>query len=167
MQEDGVSNPRCPKTHFSDEEITEFYKPWSKALVVHVLEKSFTYPVLKRRLEAIWVKDGHIQVSNLSNEYFLVRFSSADDNQRATFKGPWKIAVNRIENHIGRTIRMDLATAEGARARYARVCVEVDLSKPLLGKYMIGERVFFVEYESLENFCHCCGFYGHKSRPDS
>ncbi|CAN1120538.1 hypothetical protein LINPERHAP2_LOCUS254 [Linum perenne] len=76
-------------------------------------------------------------------------------------------AVNRIENHIGRTIRMDLATAEGARARYARVCVEVDLSKPLLGKYMIGERVFFVEYESLENFCHCCGFYGHKSRPDS
>ncbi|CAN1853553.1 hypothetical protein LINPERHAP1_LOCUS41063 [Linum perenne] len=73
-----------------------------------------------------------------------------------------QIAVNRIGNYIGRTIRMDLATAEGARARYARICVEVDLTKPLLGKYMIGERVFFVEYESLENVCHCCGFYGHK-----
>ncbi|CAN1188053.1 hypothetical protein LINPERHAP1_LOCUS28172 [Linum perenne] len=47
------------------------------------------------------------------------------------------VAVNRIGNYIGRTIRMDLATSEGARARYARVCVEIDLSKPLLGKYMI------------------------------
>ncbi|CAN1188710.1 hypothetical protein LINPERHAP2_LOCUS39492 [Linum perenne] len=71
--------------------------------------------------------------------------------------------VNRIGNHIGRTIQMDLATSEGARARYARVCVEVDLAKPLLGKYMIGESVFFVEYESLENVCHTCGLYGHKA----
>ncbi|CAN1149571.1 hypothetical protein LINPERHAP2_LOCUS17092 [Linum perenne] len=71
--------------------------------------------------------------------------------------------VNKIGNHIDRTIQMDLATSEGARARYARVCVEVDLAKPLLGKYMIGERVFFVEYESLENVCHTCGLYGHKA----
>ncbi|CAN1193845.1 hypothetical protein LINPERHAP2_LOCUS42205 [Linum perenne] len=73
-----------------------------------------------------------------------------------------KIAVTRIGNHIGNTIRLDLATSEGARARYARVCVEVDLSKPLLGKYMIGERVFYVEYECLENICYTCGMYGHK-----
>ncbi|CAN1179261.1 hypothetical protein LINPERHAP1_LOCUS37816 [Linum perenne] len=37
---------------------------------------------------------------------------------------------------------MDLVTKEGARARYARVCVEVDLTKPLLGKYVIDNRVF-------------------------
>ncbi|CAN1165050.1 hypothetical protein LINPERPRIM_LOCUS33532 [Linum perenne] len=36
---------------------------------------------------------------------------------------------------------MDLATSEGAQARYTRVCVEVDLTKPLLGKYMIGDCV--------------------------
>ncbi|CAN1188819.1 hypothetical protein LINPERHAP2_LOCUS39561 [Linum perenne] len=202
--EDGdIGNPRCPKIRFSEEEIAAFYRPWTKALVVRVLEKSFSYPFLKRRLEQLWAKAGHIQVSDLSNEFFLVRFSSADDYQRAMLNGPWKIfdyyitvarwspdfnedephgktltwvrlpklpihffnhtAVNRIGNHIGRTIRMDLATAEGARARYARVCVEIDLSKPLLGKYMIGDRVFFVEYESLENVCHTCGHYGHKA----
>ncbi|CAN1164705.1 hypothetical protein LINPERHAP2_LOCUS25724 [Linum perenne] len=162
MQEEAVVNPRCPIVQFSDTEISEFYKPWSKALVVRVLEKSFAYPVLKRRLETIWAKAGHIQVADMSNDFFLVRFSSADDYQRAAFNGPWKIAVNRIGNHIGRTVRMDLATAEGARARYARVCVEVDLSKPLLGKYQIGDRVFLVEYESLENICFHCGIYGHK-----
>ncbi|CAN1184950.1 hypothetical protein LINPERPRIM_LOCUS39252 [Linum perenne] len=73
-----------------------------------------------------------------------------------------RTAITRIGNHIGRTVRLDLATSEGARARYARVCVDVDLSKPLLGKYMIGERVFYVEYESLENLCYTCGMYGHK-----
>ncbi|CAN1762671.1 hypothetical protein LINPERHAP1_LOCUS8480, partial [Linum perenne] len=71
-------------------------------------------------------------------------------------------AITRIGNHIGRTIRLDLATAEGAPARYARVYIEVDLSEPLLGKYMIGDRVFLVEYESLENVYFVCGKYGHK-----
>ncbi|CAN1189270.1 hypothetical protein LINPERHAP2_LOCUS39796 [Linum perenne] len=42
--------------------------------------------------------------------------------------------VTRIGNHIGLTIRLDLATSEGAMARYASVCVVVDLSKSLLGK---------------------------------
>ncbi|CAN1128761.1 hypothetical protein LINPERPRIM_LOCUS22323 [Linum perenne] len=57
---------------------------------------------------------------------------------------------------------MDLATAQGARARYARLCVKVDLSKPLLGEYMVEDRVFYVEYESLDNICFSCGMYGHK-----
>ncbi|CAN1777430.1 hypothetical protein LINPERHAP1_LOCUS14053 [Linum perenne] len=161
MQEDDAINPRCPKIRFSEEEITEFYKPWSKALVVRVLERSFAYPLLKCRLEFLWAKEGRIQVSDLSNAFFLVRFSNVDDYNRAAFKGPWKMAVTRIGNHIGRTVRLDLATSDGARARYARVCVEVDLSKPLLGKYMIGDRVFYVEYECLENICHTCGIHGH------
>ncbi|CAN1132896.1 hypothetical protein LINPERHAP2_LOCUS7322, partial [Linum perenne] len=140
-----------------------FYKPWSKALVVRVLERSFAYPLLKCRLEFLWAKEGRIQVSDLSNAFFLVRFSNVDDYNRAAFKGPWKMAVTRIGNHIGRTVRLDLATSDGARARYARVCVEVDLSKPLLGKYMIGDRVFYVEYECLENICHTCGIHGHST----
>ncbi|CAN1187053.1 hypothetical protein LINPERHAP2_LOCUS38500 [Linum perenne] len=72
------------------------------------------------------------------------------------------VAVELIGNHIGKTIRLDLATAEGARARYARVCVEIDLSKPLLGKYSIEDTVYYVEYEPLDNICYSCGLYRHK-----
>ncbi|CAN1294312.1 hypothetical protein LINPERPRIM_LOCUS22407 [Linum perenne] len=57
---------------------------------------------------------------------------------------------------------MDLATSKGARAPYTRLCVEVDLSKPLLGKYIVEDRVFYVEYESLDNICFTCEIYGHK-----
>ncbi|CAN1177541.1 hypothetical protein LINPERHAP2_LOCUS33151, partial [Linum perenne] len=73
-----------------------------------------------------------------------------------------RVAVSRIGNFIGRTVRLDLATAEGATARYARVCVEVDLSKLLLGKYIIENRVLHIEYESLENISFGCGIYGHR-----
>ncbi|CAN1218810.1 hypothetical protein LINPERPRIM_LOCUS1435 [Linum perenne] len=203
MLEDAEINPSCPKVSFSEDELRLFFRPWSKALVVKVLEKTFSFGAVKRRLETLWAKNGSIQVSDIANSFFLVRFANPDDYHHAAFNGPWKIydyyfsvgrwtpefneeepirtvltwvrlpklpihffnqlAITRIGNCIGRTVKLDLATAEGARARYARVCVEVDLSKPLLGKYMIENRTFFVEYESLENICASCGFYGHKS----
>ncbi|CAN1228706.1 hypothetical protein LINPERPRIM_LOCUS3005 [Linum perenne] len=203
MQDDQEVNPRCPRVLFSEDEIRRFYKPWSKALIVKVLERSFSFLTMKKRLESLWARSGNIQVTDAANAFFLVRFSDEDDYKRAAFGGPWKIydyyitvarwtptfneeepiksiltwvrlprlpihyfnelAVTRIGNHIGRTVRLDMATAEGARARYARVCVEVDISKPLLGKYMIDNRMFYIEYESLENICFTCGFYGHKS----
>ncbi|CAN1145751.1 hypothetical protein LINPERHAP2_LOCUS14862 [Linum perenne] len=202
MQEDSEINPRCPRVTFSEAELRTFFRPWSKALVVKVLEKNFSFGAVKRRLESLWAKNGNIQVSDIANSFFLVRFEHPKDYQCAAFRGPWKIydyyisvglwtpefnkeeplktiltwvrlpklpihffnqlAVTRIGNCIGKTVRLDLATSEGARAKYARVCVEVDLSKPLLGKYMIDNRTFLVEYESLENICTSCGFYGHK-----
>ncbi|CAN1146163.1 hypothetical protein LINPERHAP2_LOCUS15091, partial [Linum perenne] len=70
--------------------------------------------------------------------------------------------VSRISNYIGRTARLDLATQEGVRARYVGVCVEVDLSKPLLRKYVIDDRTFHVEYENLENISFFCGLYGNQ-----
>ncbi|CAN1163183.1 hypothetical protein LINPERHAP1_LOCUS28482 [Linum perenne] len=197
-----VNNPRCPRIPFSDEEVKAFYKPWSKALVVKVLEKSFSFLAMKRRLEFLWARAGSIQVADMSNNFFLVRFSNENDYNTTAFRGPWKIydyyiavsqwspafneeehirsiltwvrlpklpihyfnsvAVSRIGNFIGKTVRLDLATEEGSRSRYARVCVELDLTKPLLGKYKIEDRVFKIEYESLENVFFDCGGYGHE-----
>ncbi|CAN0876794.1 hypothetical protein LINGRAHAP2_LOCUS11500, partial [Linum grandiflorum] len=73
------------------------------------------------------------------------------------------VAVSRIGNSIGRVVCLDLATAEGARGRFARLCVEVDLSKPLLGKYILEDRIYYIEYESLEHICPLCGWYGHNN----
>ncbi|CAN1163739.1 hypothetical protein LINPERHAP1_LOCUS28754 [Linum perenne] len=191
MMDNQEANPRCPRIAFTDEEIKTFCKPWSKALVVKVLKKSFSFLAVKRRLEFLWARSGPIQVSDLDNSLFLVRFAQENDYKAAAFGGPWKIydfyiavaqwspsfseedpfkmiltlarlpklpiqyfnqvAVERIGNYIGKTVRLDLATAEGARGRYARVCVEVDILKPLLGKYIIEDRVLKIEYESLEN----------------
>ncbi|CAN1773981.1 hypothetical protein LINPERHAP1_LOCUS12755 [Linum perenne] len=147
--------------NFSNAESRSFYKPWSKALVVKVIEKKFSFRTVKRKLESIWARIGTISFSDVANSFFLVRFSDDSDYQRAAFGGPWKIAVTHIGNCIGRTVKLDLATSEEAHVCYARVCVEVDISKPLLGKYLLEDKTYYVEYESLENICFSCGIYGH------
>ncbi|CAN1141733.1 hypothetical protein LINPERHAP2_LOCUS12666 [Linum perenne] len=43
---------------------------------------------MKRRLEYLWGKSGPIQVADLLNRFFLVRFASQDDYSAAAFKGP-------------------------------------------------------------------------------
>ncbi|CAN1156099.1 hypothetical protein LINPERHAP2_LOCUS20751 [Linum perenne] len=162
MQDDAIDNPRCPRISFTEAEINSFYKPWLKAIVVKILEKTFSFLTVKRRLESLWARVGKIQVSDMVNDFYLVRFSDDTDYQRAAFGEQWNLAITRIGNSIRKTVCLDLATEEGAHACYARVCVELDLTKPLLGKYIIDNRVLRIEYKSLENICFSCGFYGHK-----
>ncbi|CAN1141940.1 hypothetical protein LINPERHAP2_LOCUS12784, partial [Linum perenne] len=69
----------------------KFYKPWSKPIVVKVLEKTFSFLTVRRWLESLWAKAGKIQVIDMENDFFLVRFSDQEDYQRAVFRGPWRI----------------------------------------------------------------------------
>ncbi|XP_057432779.1 uncharacterized protein LOC130725578 [Lotus japonicus] len=65
---------------------------------------------------------------------------------------------------IGTPIRVDINTLRGERGRFARICVELDLSKPVYGKIMIEDYWYNIEYEGLHIICTKCGCYGHRSR---
>ncbi|CAI0451137.1 unnamed protein product [Linum tenue] len=69
------------------------------------------------------------------------------------------VAVMRIGQRIGKPIRVDQATSTGARSDYARVCVQVDLTKPLLSKFSLHGKKYFIQYEGLDNICLKCGTY--------
>ncbi|CAI0382476.1 unnamed protein product [Linum tenue] len=69
----------------------------------------------------------------------------------------------RIAEHIGKPVRVDRATLEGASMNYARVCVEVDLTRPLLSKYKVEGVEYMITYEGLFNVCFDCGRYGAKT----
>ncbi|CAI0424870.1 unnamed protein product [Linum tenue] len=71
-----------------------------------------------------------------------------------------KEAVMGIGALMGRPVKVDRATEEGARGNFARVCVEVDLTKPLLSKYKVEGIKYLIQYEGLENICTECGKYG-------
>ncbi|KAL7177603.1 hypothetical protein ACSBR2_030877 [Camellia fascicularis] len=49
-----------------------------------------------------------------------------------------------------------------ARGKYARVCVEMDLRKPLISYLTIGRYHYVVEYEHLNLLCFACGRVGHR-----
>ncbi|CAL1389095.1 unnamed protein product [Linum trigynum] len=75
-----------------------------------------------------------------------------------------KEAVLLIADLIGRPVRVDRATEEGARAKFARVCVEVDLTRPLLSMYKVEGSTYLIQYEGLENICNECGRYGEAAK---
>ncbi|KAL0290282.1 UNVERIFIED_CONTAM: hypothetical protein Sradi_6897800 [Sesamum radiatum] len=68
----------------------------------------------------------------------------------------------RIGNRIGRAVKVDETTMAASRGRYARVCVEVDLTKPLVSMITLLGFAQAVEYEGLHQICFDCGKYGQK-----
>ncbi|CAI0380793.1 unnamed protein product [Linum tenue] len=69
-------------------------------------------------------------------------------------------AVTMIAQLIGKPVRVDRATELGARGNYARVSVEVDLTKPLLSQYKVEGVTYIIQYEGLEKICGECGMFG-------
>lgn len=67
----------------------------------------------------------------------------------------------KIGSKIGRPIRVDQATSLVSRGKFARICVEVDIPKPLLTKFMLRIKVRKIEYKGIHLICFKCGVYGH------
>ena len=66
-----------------------------------------------------------------------------------------------IAGSLGKPLKVDMTTLNLERGRFARVCVEVNLSTPLKGTVLINDERFFVSYEGLVKICSACGLYGH------
>ncbi|XVF07510.1 hypothetical protein REPUB_Repub06bG0145300 [Reevesia pubescens] len=69
--------------------------------------------------------------------------------------------LKRMGNLLGQTLMIDKNTLIASRGKYARLCVELDLTKPLVPRLHIGERWQKVEYEGLGMVCFHCGCFGH------
>ena len=57
-------------------------------------------------------------------------------------------------------VKIDEATSLVSRGLFARICVEVDLSKPLLSKFQLRRRIRRVEYEGIFLVCFDWGKSG-------
>ncbi|CAN0899948.1 hypothetical protein LINGRAHAP2_LOCUS20561 [Linum grandiflorum] len=126
-------DPLCPSIPFIAAEKAGFRRVWCSTLVVRGLGRRVPYLPLARRLNYLWARHGPLQISDLRNGCFLVRFKCGEDYEGAI---------------------------SGARGKFARICVEVDLSKPLLPTYKVEGVKYFIEYEGLHEICIACGFYG-------
>ncbi|XP_018460144.1 uncharacterized protein LOC108831073 [Raphanus sativus] len=72
-----------------------------------------------------------------------------------------KTILMGIAKGLGRPIKVDGTTLKFERARFARICVEVNLNKPLKGSVMINGERYYVSYEGISAICSTCGMYGH------
>lgn len=58
-------------------------------------------------------------------------------------------------------IKVDKNTLFRKRGKYARLCIQVNLTKPLMAMFAINGRHFKIEYEELYLLYLQCGKYGH------
>lgn len=68
----------------------------------------------------------------------------------------------RIGNSIGCAIKVDNTTSLTSGGKFARIYVEIEITKPLLLKLNIKDIVYPVEYEGIHLVCFKCGIFGHK-----
>ena len=73
-----------------------------------------------------------------------------------------KQVLHKIGVKIGRVVKIDRNTESMDRGQYVRFCIEVDLSKPLLSKFKLNKRTWFIQYEGLKMISFKCGHLGHK-----
>lgn len=74
--------------------------------------------------------------------------------------------LRKLLKQIGRVIKIDVDSEEVSKGRFARVCVEVDISKPLKMdiKYKRGNSIksALIDYENFPDICYGCGQRDHK-----
>ena len=71
---------------------------------------------------------------------------------QACTEGHWEV--------IGQVLKIDYSTKGVEKARFARLAVKIDLTKPLVSKIRLDGVTQFVEYERLPSIFYQCGKYG-------
>lgn len=69
-----------------------------------------------------------------------------------------------LASAVGKPVRVDRNTLKVERGRFARICVEIDLSQPVVGKVWLNGYWYKVSYEGLHIICSNCGCYGRLGR---
>nr|POF24157.1 hypothetical protein CFP56_06240 [Quercus suber] len=141
--------------------------PWSKALIVKVYGRSVGFHYLTFKLNALWKSMAKMDCVTLGKAFFLIRFSSNDDFDTVLGRGPWFLgehflAIKPWEPYFIASGAKLTSVAVWVRGGYARLCVQIDLDKPLISSIRVGRLVQRVLYKGISSLCFCCGKLGHK-----
>ena len=71
-------------------------------------------------------------------------------------------ALHQIGKLIGNVLRVDTHTATKTKGKFAKLCVQIDVNKPLTTVILIGKFEQPVCYEGIQKLCFGCGRMGHR-----
>ncbi|KAI9076290.1 hypothetical protein K1719_041715 [Acacia pycnantha] len=163
------------KLAFTAEEYSACCLPWMNSLIIKVLGASFPTYVIRDQDREYAFQEGPWMIED---HYLIVQ------RWRPNFN-PWKAdlqciiaawvrlpdvlfefynveSLRRLGNMIGKMIKVDRSTSIYDKGGFARICVEIDLKKPLLPTYMVFGEERPIIYEGLHHICFTCGKYGHQ-----
>ncbi|KAL4308431.1 hypothetical protein GQ457_01G006790 [Hibiscus cannabinus] len=159
-----------PSIQFSNRVHDQVDRNMRNAIIVRLLGRSTGYRSLLSRIQSLWKHVGELQLIDLDNSYYLIRFSALEDYNKVIvwvrlpglpYRYYTKAIFRHIASFIGKVVKIDYNTDAGDRGKFARLAILVDLNKPLLSCIRIDGTIQKIEYEGLHNICFSCGVYGH------
>lgn len=69
--------------------------------------------------------------------------------------------MRKIGHTLGSVVKVDTLTLAQARGQFGRLCVEINLKKPLMPYVEVEGIAYGVVYEGISMICFNCGCYGH------
>lgn len=103
-----------------------------------------------------WEPDFKLELANVSSIAVWIRLSGLPIEYYNAK------ALQHIGKAIGNVLRIDTFTTTETRGKFARLCIQVDVDKPLITTVMIRKFQQSVTYEGIHNLCFECGKMGHR-----
>ncbi|PPR94509.1 hypothetical protein GOBAR_AA26165 [Gossypium barbadense] len=122
-----------PLITFSDRVQKYIEHKMAKTIIVKLLGKKISFNALLNKVSNLWNLKSPIQLMDLENDFFLVRFYDEDDYNKVLVGGKWVIFV-------GMVVKLDIHTGYARRGRFARLIICVNLRKPLVSKMLVERR---------------------------
>ncbi|PKI44474.1 hypothetical protein CRG98_035148 [Punica granatum] len=143
-------------------------QPWRSSLIIKLFGKFFELHYFTQRLKSLWYPSGRqFLTTRLWEPCF--RPSKATFSAVAIWVRLLELPIefytekllSKIGNRIGPLLRIDSRTYLKVRGKYARLCVQVDLMRPLPTTLWIGDFEQPLQYEGIDQLCFNCGIVGH------
>ncbi|KAB5524822.1 hypothetical protein DKX38_022571 [Salix brachista] len=111
--------------------------------------------------ECLWQLKRSMTLIDLENNFFIVKFLLEEDMEYVLTGGLWQVVgqyvttqrfdvLEKIGKLIGLTVKVDPHTMSQSRGKFARICVELDISKPLTLFIEVEGLTYWVVYEGIQ-----------------
>ncbi|KAG5124795.1 hypothetical protein JHK82_031532 [Glycine max] len=119
-------------------------------------------------LEGMWMVANHYLILQRWRPLFLMNVEKEKNVaiwiqiQRLPIELYNDVFLNKIGSSLGKFLKVDRLTSIHYRGKFARICVELDLEKPLEMHIYVRGHKLYLEYEGLHSICFWCGLVRHK-----
>ncbi|RYR76112.1 hypothetical protein Ahy_A01g000706 [Arachis hypogaea] len=154
------------------------HRDWKKKGKIHVIDMNRDYFMVHfadeedyahALMEGPWMIAGHYLIVQRWRPFFLTR--STEVRKIAAWIRTPNLPIElynhrflwRVGSAIGHMLKVDRTTSIHSRRKFARICVEIDLSKQLVPRISVLGCELNLEYEGLYQICFSRGKYGHRS----
>lgn len=107
---------------------------------------------------------------DIGNGFFMVKFDLEVNKSTIMEGGSWMIFNHyltvqcRTHVFVSPIEKIDQTTLNFRRGKFARVCVQIDINKPIVGKVWMRSSWYKAEYEGPSDICSTRGCYRHLTR---